>query len=204
MFEIGRRRRTTRPERDAAGGSVCVSRDHPRRDGHPRYERRSDRRGRTPTWSTSSVRSGATARSCNSGERDGASSHAHRVRRVPTCAREPISASARRRRARAQSHRRHPVALSPFRKSAACITATTALPHNAVGACRPTIIPAALPRCRSNPLTRVMNPNRGVALCEHCQFDASAPHIDFSVGTRLGVCALLLGGASFHPTLDTS
>jgi len=45
-----------------------------------------------------------------------------------TCAREPISRLTRTRRGRVRSHRRQPVALSPFRKSAVCITVSTASP----------------------------------------------------------------------------
>jgi Integrase core domain len=53
---------------------------------------------------------------------------------------------ARTRRVRARSHRRQPVALSPFRKSAACITATTASQHNRSRRVPPTATPAAPPR----------------------------------------------------------
>ena len=151
------------------------------RDCSDRVRRRSDRRGRTPTWSASSVRSGATARSCNSGERDGASSHAHRVRHVLHALANP----SRPRQGDAEPAPSHTVVIrSHCRHSGSRRPASPLRPRcriTAVGACRPTIIPAALPRCRSNPLTRVMNPNRGVALCEPChavELAGSRTHID--------------------------
>ena len=56
-----------------------------------------------------------------------------------------ISDSARTRRVRARSHGRQPVALSPFLRSAACITATTASRHNRRR--RVTTHRHSLPRC---------------------------------------------------------
>ena len=69
-------------------------------------------------------------RSRDRGERGGASPSAHGLRRVLHALANTSRARQGHAESRARSHRRRPVALSPFQKSAVCITVTTASRHN--------------------------------------------------------------------------
>ena len=127
-------------------------------------------------------------RSRDRDECGGTAPRASRLRRVLHAVANTSGASTRTRHARARSHRRQPVASSPFQKSAVCTTVTTASPRSRCAASiqlQPTVPPVRSTRLRCGgllPMSAIFE-----TVVRHPRWrlrnGVSCPHFDFSVGT---------------------